>query len=98
MVLVEVELVVLNDICSVVVVVGGLVVVGGGLVVVVGGLVVVLVVVVVVVVAVVVVAAGATVVVFVVDGTDGDGAIAPEKEEGTEMLGVGVGVGEIAAA
>ena len=37
-------------------------------------------------------------VVFVVDGTDGDGAIAPEKEEGTEMLGVGVGVGEIAAA
>jgi hypothetical protein len=102
-VLVEVELVVLNDICSVVVVVGGLVVVGGGLVVVVGGLVVVLVVlvvlvVVVVVVAVVVVAAGATVVVFVVDGTDGDGAIAPEKEEGTEMLGVGVGVGEIAAA
>ena len=94
MVLVEVELVVLNDICSVVVVVGGLVVVVGGLVVVL----VVLVVVVVVVVAVVVVAAGATVVVFVVDGTDGDGAIAPEKEEGTEMLGVGVGVGEIAAA
>ena len=109
MVLVEVELVVLNDICSVVlvvgglvVVVGGLVVVGGGLVVVVGGLVVVLVVlvvvVVVVVVAAVVVVTGATVVVFVVDGTDGDGAIAPEKEEGTEMLGVGVGVGEIAAA
>ena len=108
MVLVEVELVVLNDICSVVVVVGGLVVVvgglvvvGGGLVVVVGGLVVVLVVLVVlvvVVVVVVVVAAGATVVVFVVDGTDGDGAMAPGKEEGTEMLGVGVGVGEIAAA
>ena len=97
MVLVEVELVVLNDICSVVVVVGGLVVVVGGLVVVLVVLVVV-VVVVVVVVAVVVVAAGATVVVFVVDGTDGDGAIAPEKEEGTEMLGVGVGVGEIAAA
>ena len=93
MVLVEVELVVLNDICSVVVVVGGLVVVVGGLVVVL-----VVLVVVVVVVAVVVVAAGATVVVFVVDGTDGDGAIAPEKEEGTEMLGVGVGVGEIAAA
>ena len=83
MVLVEVELVNVDDICSVVVVVGGLVVVGDGLVVGGGEL-------------VVVAAAGATVVVFIVDGTDGDGAIAPEKEEGTEMLGVGVGVGEIA--
>ena len=35
-------------------------------------------------------------IVSIVDGTDGDGAIAPEKEEGTEMLGVGVGVGEVA--